>query len=111
MGSVALCMQLLDRLPDAPLADHGLTADDVRQDRHSLQDWPRDHERDHDGRRVHAGVVQQDGASAASRAAAGFPIPLHDALRQGTSAPEPASPPCERTQPQADREQRYRRRS
>jgi hypothetical protein len=28
---VALCMQLLDRLPDAPFADYGLTDDDVRR--------------------------------------------------------------------------------
>jgi hypothetical protein len=33
---VAHCMQLLDRLPDAPFANYGLTDDDVRQVRRSL---------------------------------------------------------------------------
>lgn len=51
---VADCMKLLDRLPDAPFADYRLTDDDVRQVRHSFQDWPRDHEQDHEGRRIHA---------------------------------------------------------
>jgi hypothetical protein len=107
---VALCMQLLDRLPDAPFADYGLTDDDVGQIRHRMQTWPRDHEQDHDGRRVHAEVHQQDRTSAAHLAAAAFPTPLHDALRQGTPAAELAPQPPEHPQPQADREQQYRRR-
>lgn len=106
---VALCMQQLDRLPDTPFADYGLTDDDVRQVRHTLQDWPRDHEQDHDGRRVHAKVHQQDRTSAAESAAAGFPTPLHEALRQGSPAPAPGPQPCQHTQPQADREQPHRR--
>lgn len=105
----ARCMQLLDRLPDAPFADYGLTDDDVRQVRRSFQDWPRDHEQDHNGRRVHAHAHQPDATSAASRAAAAFPTPLHDALSSGTSAPELPPRPPERTQPPTDREQ-YRRR-
>ena len=107
--NVALCMQQLDRLPDAPFADYGLTDDDVRQVRHTLQDWPRDHEQDHDGRRVHSKVHQQDGSSAAELAAAGFPTPLHEALRQGSPAPGPPPQPSQHTQPQADREQPHRR--
>jgi hypothetical protein len=55
---VALCLLLLDRLPDAPFADYGLTPDDVRQVRRSLQDWPRDPKQDRDGHRVHADVHQ-----------------------------------------------------
>jgi hypothetical protein len=106
---VALCMQQLDRLPDAPFADYGLTDDDVRQVRHTLQDWPRDHEQDHDGRRVHAEIHEQDSMSAANLAAAGFPTSLHDALRQGPPAPELAPQPSEQTQPQADRDQPPRR--
>jgi hypothetical protein len=92
----------LDRLPDAPFADYGLTADDVGQLRRRMQNWPRDHEQDHDGRRVHAEVHQQDRTSAtglATRlAAAAFPTPLHAALRQGTPAAELAPQPCEHPQ-------------
>lgn len=107
---VALCMRLLDRLPDAPFADYGLTDDDVGQIRRNMQNWPRDHEQDHDGRRVHAEVHQQDRTSAARLAAAAFPTPLDDALRQGTPAAELAPQPFEHPQPQADREPQYRRR-
>jgi hypothetical protein len=103
-------MRLLDRLPDAPFADYGLTDDDVRQLRRRMQDWPRDHEQDHDGRRVHAEVHQQDGTSAARPAAAAFPTPLHDALRQERPSAELAPQPSEHPQPQADHEQQYRRR-
>jgi hypothetical protein len=95
---VALCMQPLDRLPDAPFADYGLTDDDVRQVRHMFQDWPRDHEQDHEGRRIHTEVHQQDRASAADLAAAGFPTPLHDALHQDSPGPGLAPQPCQHTQ-------------
>lgn len=106
---VALCMQQLEGLPDAPFADYGLTDDDVRQVRHMFHDWPRDHEQDHEGRRVHAEVHQQDLASATSRAAAGLPTPVHDALSQGSPAPELAPKPSDPTQPQVDRGQPHRR--
>ncbi len=72
---VAHSMQLLDRLPDAPFADYGLTDNDVLQVRRSLQDWPRDHEQDEAGRSVHA-QAHQDGRSAASPAGDAFPTPL-----------------------------------
>lgn len=81
-------MQLLDRLPDAPFGDYGLTDDDVRQVRRDFQDWPRDHEQDHDGRRVHTYVHQQRDTSAASVAAAGLPTPVRDSLGEETTAPE-----------------------
>lgn len=51
---VADCMRLLDRLPDAPFADYLLTDDDIQRVRHNFQDWPRDHEQDDEGRRIHA---------------------------------------------------------
>jgi hypothetical protein len=63
---VAHCMQLLDRLPDAPFADYGLTDEDVRQVRHEFRDWPRDHAQDHEGQRAHADVHHQHERSAAS---------------------------------------------
>lgn len=106
---VALCMQQLDRLPDAPFADYGLTDDDVRQVRRTLQDWPRDHEQDHEGRRAHGEVHQPDRPSAASRAAAGFPTSLHDALRQGPPGAELAPQPSERKQSH-DRDRPHRHR-
>ncbi len=84
---VAHSMQLLDRLPDAPFADYGLTDDDVQQVRRSLQDWPRDQEQDRTGRSVHA-QAQQDGRSAASLAADGFPTPLRGALTKGQAVSE-----------------------
>lgn len=106
---VAYCMQQLDRLPNEPFADYGLNSDDVHQVRRSFQDWPRDHEQDHHGRRVHAQAHQQDATPAASRAAAAFPTPVQDALSSGTSAPELPPKPSERGQPPTDREQ-FRRR-
>lgn len=60
---VALCMQLLDRLPDAPFADYGLTDNDVRQVRHTLQDWPRDPEQDKDGLRIYDALRQRPARS------------------------------------------------
>lgn len=102
-------MRLLDRLPDAPFADYGLTDDDVGLIRRRMQNWPRDDEQDPDGRRVHA-EVQQDRASAARLAAAAFPTPLHDARRQATPAAELVPQPSEHSPPQADREQQHRRR-
>ncbi|MBC7679993.1 MAG: hypothetical protein H7233_13560, partial [Pseudorhodobacter sp.] len=51
---VADCMKLLGRLSNAPFADYLLSDDDVRRVRQSFQDWPRDHEQDHEGRRIHA---------------------------------------------------------
>ena len=107
---VSHCMQLLDRLPDAPFGDYGLTDDDVRQVRRGLQDWPRDHEQDHDGRRVHAHVHQQRDTSAASAAAAGFPNPVRDSLGEGTTAPESAPRASEHTLLPADREKKSQRR-
>lgn len=106
---VADCMQLLDRLPDAPFADYLLTDDDVRRVRRSFDEWPRDPEQDHEGRRLHALADQTHGTSAASLAAPGFPTPLHDALCEGEPAPEltTRSPPL----PPADRAQTYRRQS
>lgn len=83
---VAHAMQLLDRLPDAPFGDYGLTGDDVGHVRRRLQDWPRDHQQDHVGRRVHA-QTHQAGRSAVNRSAAGFPTPLHDALNHAASKP------------------------
>ncbi len=106
---VAHCMQLLDRLPDAPFADYGLTGDDVRRVRHEFRDWPRDHAQDHDGQRAHADVHQQHQTSAASLVAAGFPTSLHDALQPGTTAPEFAPRPIATHQPPTDRERKYRR--
>jgi hypothetical protein len=106
---VAHCMQLLDRLPDAPFADYGLTDDDVRQVRHELQNWPRDHAQDHDGQRIHADAQQQNEPSAARLAAPGFPTSLRDALPQGTAASGIAPKPAGTHQPPTDREQRYRR--
>jgi hypothetical protein len=79
---VAHCMQLLDRLPDAPFGDYGLKDADIRQVRRNFQDWPRDQAQDEDGRRAHAYVHRQHGTSAASLAAAGFPTSVHDALHQ-----------------------------
>ncbi len=87
---VAHSMQLLDRLPDAPFADYGLTDDDVLQVRRSLQDWPRNHEQDEAGRSVHA-QAQQDGRSAASRAGDAFPTPLRGALTTAQAVSEVAS--------------------
>lgn len=75
---VADCMKLLDRLPDAPFADYLLTDDDVRRIRRRFQDWPRDPDQDHEGRRTRALAHQTHGTSAASLAAPGFPTPLHD---------------------------------
>jgi len=89
---VALSMQLLDRLPDAPFADYGLTHDDVLQVRRCLQDWPRNAEQDQAGRSVHA-EVHQEGRSAASLAAAGFPTPLQGALHEGPAGTDQAPPP------------------
>ena len=97
-------MQLLDRLPDAPFADYGLTGQEVRQVRREFQDWPRDHAQDHDGQRAHTDVHQQHETSAASRAAPGFPTSLHDALQWGTPPPEPAPRPIRTRQPPTDRE-------
>jgi hypothetical protein len=87
---VAHSMQLLDRLPDAPFADYGLTDDDILQVRRSLQDWPRDPEQEEAGRTVHA-QAQQDGRSAASLAADAFPTPLRGALTKGQAVSEVAS--------------------
>jgi len=106
---VADCMQLLDRLPDAPFTDYLLTDDDVRRVRLSFQDWPRGPEQDHEGRRIHAAVHQTDGTSAAGLVAPGFPTPLHDALRDAEPGPELATRPS--PQPPADRTQTYRRQS
>jgi hypothetical protein len=106
---VAHCMQLLDRLPDAPFADYGLTDEGVRQVRRNFEEWPRDHALDHEGQRVYAGVHQQHETSAARLAAAGFPTSLHEALQQGTTAPEIVPQPLGTDQPRADREQKYRR--
>ena len=90
IADVAHCMQLLDRLPAAPFADYGLTDDDVRQVRRSFQDWPRDHEQDHNGRRVHAHAHQQDATSTASRAAASRPIRTRASL-DSTASIAPSS--------------------
>jgi hypothetical protein len=107
---VALSMQLLDRLPDAPFADYGLTDDDVLQVRRSLQDWPRDHEQDDVGRSVHA-QAQQNGRSAASLAAEAFPTPLPGALTKEQAASEAAStsPDPAHPQEQTDHRGSYRR--
>ncbi len=106
---VAHCMQLLDRLPNAPFADYGLTGEDVRRVRRDFQDWPRDHAQDHDGQLAHADVHQQHERSAASLVAAGFPTSLQDALQPGTTAPEFAPRPIGTHQPPTDREREYRR--
>lgn len=83
---VADCMKLLDRLPDAPFADYLLTDGDVRQVRHSFQDWPRDHQQDHEGHRIHALVHEAQRTSAASLAAPGISAPMNDALGEGHRA-------------------------
>lgn len=50
---VALAMQLLDRLPDAPFSDYGLTVNQVAQARHAFQHWPRHADQDLPGQQVH----------------------------------------------------------
>lgn len=109
---VALSMQLLDRLPDAPFADYGLTHDDVLQVRRSFEDWPRDLEQDQAGRSVHA-EVHQEGRSAASLAADGFPTPLQGASHEGAAAPDLPHPPpgLAQTQGEASGRHSYRRRT
>jgi hypothetical protein len=106
---VAHCMQLLDRLPDAPFADYGLTDEDVGQVRREFRDWPRDHAQDHDGQRAHTDVHHQHERSAASLVAPGFPTSVHHALQPGTIPPELTPRPIGTHQPPTDREGKYRR--
>lgn len=87
---VALAVQLLDRLPDAPFVDYGLTPEDVQHLRQAFEAWPRDAEQDTHGQHSHAQAHQADN-SAARQASAGFPLPLHDALQD--RSPAPTSPP------------------
>lgn len=51
---VALAMQQLDRLPDAPFADYGLTDVRVADIPRGFEHWPRDADQDGQGHQAHA---------------------------------------------------------
>lgn len=93
---VALAMRQLDRLPDEPFIDYGITPAQVEQARRGFDSWPRDAAHDLQGKRAHdrAQLPLRQPADDGGIDRAGPPTSV--ALRAFPVTPRPQTPPSVR---------------